>query len=75
MSNPIDILLDQVDWQPVTFSDEPSDDLPHATHFGILRIADYELRVFQLSDGQRIILKEDMERFFGFGLEPSNLTV
>lgn len=64
---PIDVLLDQVDWTPI--DSHLPDEERHATHSGILNIDGFELRVFQLNDGQRIILKEDFERFFGMALE------
>jgi hypothetical protein len=67
MPNPVEILLNQVDWQPVTPPDE-IDGEPYAMHSGILNLGTMEMRVFQLNNGQRIILKEDFERFFGCGL-------
>jgi hypothetical protein len=69
MKAPIEILLDTVEWEPVADPAKDDDEL-YATHFGTLKVGDFELRVFQLSDGQRIILKEDLERFFGNGLLP-----
>ena len=39
--------------------------LPYVTHAGTLRVAGHELRVYQLSDGRRVIDGADLERFFG----------
>lgn len=63
----IDMLMDGVKWEPVEYETEPSlvsDVIPHATHRGVLRIYNTEFRVYQLSNGQRIIDAEDLEEFF-----------
>ncbi len=60
---PIDILMDRVDWKPTDVI--PQDEGLYATHEGILWIEDFDFRVFILNDGSRIILKTDVEKFFG----------
>jgi hypothetical protein len=64
MSTPINKLFDSADWQPTT-AEPPADGSAYATHFGILKIGEMELRVFQLNTGERTILEEDMAAFFG----------
>lgn len=69
---PIEILLNQVEWQSVEQEESHSDDLPYATHKGVLSIAGFDFRCYQLNTGQRVIDADDMERFFNqeFGAEP-----
>ena len=46
--------------------DDPtiSDDMPYATHSGVLNIMGVELKVYRLNTGQAIIDSEDMMRLF-----------
>lgn len=65
---PIDLLLDQVDWKPIIREKEASEedaDLPYATHEGIFYIGEYQMRAYKLSNGQRVIHKEDIDKFLG----------
>lgn len=63
---PIDRFLDTIEWRAM---ETPSNtDELHATHCGILEIAGVRLHVYQLSDGQRVIDADDMEKFFGIVL-------
>ena len=69
---PIDRLLDAVTWRELnpqgTWKDRLDNELAEtlvATHEGTLDIMGHSLRVYQLSDGRRIIACEDLERFFG----------
>jgi hypothetical protein len=71
VENPFAALLNAIPWTPV---DPPlpevveaDDDLPHVTHEGYLTIGAARLRVFQLSDGQRIIDTNDMDALFSSG--------
>jgi len=62
---PIDAVLDKVEWVSM---EQPIDDgsgLPYATHAGVLKIGDIELKCYQLSDGNRVFEAESVERFFG----------
>jgi hypothetical protein len=63
MSQSIDRLLDAVQWKEHP-KQEPGE-LPHATHSGLLKIMDIEMRVYRLSDGRAIIDAEDMHKFLG----------
>ncbi len=70
---PFDIMLDKADWQelprPIVQAELESElegGVPFATHQGTITVADKTLRVFQLSNGQRIIEANDMAAFFGF---------
>jgi hypothetical protein len=57
-------LLNEVDWKEVEIPpDERHNDL-YATHEGILKIGVFQFRVYQLNNGQRIIDKEDLDKFF-----------
>lgn len=59
--------MDQVNWAEVHHNTDPalvSDTLPHVTHSGFLKIGSIELRVYQLSDGNRVIDGQDLIDFF-----------
>jgi len=60
--NPVEALLDKVEWEKLP--DQASGEIPHATHKGILKIGDRRLKVYQLSDGNRIIDETDLFDFF-----------
>lgn len=65
---PIDILLDQIEWKPIVRDleiSEDNEDLPYATHEGIFYIGDFQMRAYKLSNGQRVIHKEDVDKFLG----------
>ena len=59
----IDILFDAVAWLPVE-TPEHSGEIPHTTHEGVLKIGDSSLKVYTLSDGQRIVDADDMHELF-----------
>ncbi len=69
---PIDRLLDAIEWRELnpnaTWHERIEAELgevPKATHEGTLDILGCSLRVYQLSDGRRVIAAEDLERFLG----------
>ena len=63
---PIEALLEQVDWKPTGGAAEHQEsDLPYATHEGIVKIGDMELRCYQLNTGQVILNADDVHKFFG----------
>lgn len=62
MSNAIEQALDRVTWTPCE-PPETSGDLPYITHAGVLHLGSVSLRVYQLSNGKRIIDAEDMATF------------
>ena len=62
--SPIDILLSQVDWKPITVQQDISDEMPYATHQGTLKIGDIEIEVVQLNNGTRIIPEQSLVKFF-----------
>jgi hypothetical protein len=66
LNKPIDMLLDGIEWKPIITdsSSIPPSDIPVATHEGILRMYGLELRVYQLSNGIRVINEEDLIKFF-----------
>lgn len=64
MSDPfIDHVLSTVDWQLIEWATVP-DEL-HATHSGSFMIGDFEMKCFQLSNGQRILDADCVHEFFG----------
>ena len=60
----IEKLINDVVLTPVAAPNLDDSGLPHVTHEGVLRIAGHELRVRQLSTGQRVFLAEDVEKLF-----------
>jgi hypothetical protein len=62
---PIEVMLDRLQWEEIPFNHNNMDEsIPYATHSGILKIAQFELKVFQLSNGKRVINADDLEAFF-----------
>ena len=59
---PIDTLFDGVKWVPTGLTESESD-LPVATHEGILHLFDRDFRVYELSNGMRIIHADDLIDF------------
>jgi hypothetical protein len=65
MPNAADRLLDTVEWQKLPPPDEANLDGTYATHQGTLTIGDTTLRCYVLSDGQRLIDAEDVQKLLG----------
>ena len=63
---PMDTMLNMVEWEEICQPEDVmnNDEIPWATHSGVLRVGDLELRCYQLSDGRRILNAEDVEAFF-----------
>lgn len=61
----MDAMLDQVAWEPVPAGCVQPDDLPYATHRGVLLVGAFPMVCYQLSDGQRVIDQASVEAFFG----------
>jgi hypothetical protein len=62
----MDRALDAVEWSEIA---TPADLAPgevYATHSGNLTIGSVTLRVYQLSNGERVIDGDDLSSFFGF---------
>lgn len=59
----VDQMLAAVEWKALPVTNEATD-IPYATHEGTLHVFDLELRVYQLSNGQRVIGGESLSRFF-----------
>jgi hypothetical protein len=62
MTNPIDSLLAQVEWQGLP-GKVTEGDLPVATHSGVLDLMGSKLRVYRLSTGQAVINEDDLTEF------------
>lgn len=63
MAIPMDVMLDQVEWEALPLPESGEPEGLYATHQGVLRIGVFELDVAQLSNGQRVITEESMHRF------------
>lgn len=64
--SPSELMIDSV-VHPVDLPENAGQDgLPYVTHEGLMKIGDTELRVYVLSDGQRVIDVEDADKFFNF---------
>ena len=63
--NVFDRLLDVLEWKRLLDHAQEADEIPHATHEAILDIGAAKLRVYQLSNGQRVIHADDVRKFFG----------
>lgn len=61
---PIDRLLDTLVWEELP-APEGTPELPYATHEGILRLDDIELRCYQLNTEQRVFDGADFEVLLG----------
>lgn len=61
---PADQLLLNVVMRPIKRLAPVRGSLPYATHEGELEIGGTVLKVFQLSDGRRVIEAESLARFF-----------
>ena len=59
----MDALLDTVEWREVEIAMYADDDtMPYVTHEGVLDVGGMKLKVFQLSDGHRVIEAASMDR-------------
>ena len=65
MATPFDQVLDRIDFQPLPAPDSVEDDLPYATHSGILKLGEASIKVFVLSNGRRVIDERDLRAFLG----------
>lgn len=60
----LELLFDKVEWATTGLESEALDEQPVATHTGILKIGEREIRVYKLSDGNRVANPQDVERLF-----------
>jgi hypothetical protein len=59
-----DRMLDNVKWDYLATIPDHADDLPYATHEGVLDIAPgLKITVYRLNTGQRIITEEGLQTF------------
>lgn len=65
MKQPIDMMLDGVQWITAPEQSEDASGLPYVTHSGVLEIFDVKLRVYRLSDGMTVIDADDMNALCG----------
>lgn len=62
-----DAMFSEVIWEPVGYTGDDKI-TPHVTMQGVMRIGEIEIKVFQLSNGKRVLAKEDVDKFFGMDL-------
>lgn len=65
MTTPIEAMLNAVEWTEVgksNMKDVGDGDIPYVTHEGALDLYGVTLRVYQLSNGKRIVDAEDIAR-------------
>lgn len=66
MKTTIDTLLDSLEWKPEPKPEVSNNsDLPFVTHSGLLRLNGVQLKVYQLSSGERVIDADDLQELFG----------
>ncbi len=65
----MDHILDQLEWKKVQCDENSNDDIPYVTHEGIIKLPFgdelIKLKVYQLSDGNRVIDENDLNKLFG----------
>lgn len=66
---PIERMLEAVEWEACPAPEKIEPELPYATHHGIISFAGSSLRVYQLSNNQRVIDDGDLAKFFGFSTD------
>jgi hypothetical protein len=68
MKTPIDTILDALEYQEAEYTERDAitseAGILHVTHEAVLKVGDKNLRVYILSDGERVIDAEDLEKFF-----------
>ena len=69
VSEPIDILLQQVVWKEIPREERDIDpDIPFATDEGVLDLGEVKLKVYRLSNGMRVFDVDDIENLFKQGI-------
>ncbi len=62
---PIDMMMDGVQWVPAPEQTPDASGLPHVTHSGELDLLGKKLRCFRLSDGRAVIHADDFKALWG----------
>lgn len=65
--SPIEMVLDGVEWKECEprSCDTLDDDMPHATHSGVMEVMGHKLRCYRLSNGMAVFDADDVTRFLG----------
>lgn len=59
------MILNGIKWEPLAIPEGINDDMPYATHSGLLDLGNGQsLRCYQLSNGMRVFDSDDVEQFF-----------
>jgi len=61
---PYDKVLDALDWTEQQNQAPDPEGLPYVTHEAALKVGGHSLRVYQLSNGQRVFNSDDFNEFF-----------
>jgi len=63
---PIEKLLSEIKFKPITPElIVKTDDTPYVTHEGILDLSGFQIQVLQLSNGQKVVDKGEIDRVYG----------
>lgn len=60
----IDLMLDKINWIQYEDEERHNSELPYATHSGVLKIGDIELKCYRLNNGMAVFDADDIENFF-----------
>lgn len=75
--HPAELMMDALEWNAAPddgtrAAESKASGLPYATHEAVLDLGGFEIKCYQLSDGQRILDAEDVREFFGGALLPND---
>ena len=69
MTTPIERILDQLEWEKIKLDEIPSTDLSYVTHQGVIELPIennvIKIKVYQLSNGIRVLDQNDLNELFG----------
>lgn len=62
MKTPIEMILQKIAWRELHESERP-EDVPDATHIGVLDVSGILVRLYQLKNGSRVVDAQDVAMF------------
>lgn len=65
--------LDLLEWHPLDTVEPEDSDLPYAVSSAVLYVGEFPLKVFHLSNGERVIDADDFTAFFELLTEPADV--
>lgn len=60
-------VLDSLEWKEIPQEAFIDDGLPYVTHIAIMELSGIRLKIYKLSNGERVIDEKDIVDFFGGG--------